>query len=262
MKNFLILIVMNFQPLLLSCQTDFNKWFSNGSLRVDYILAGNHTDSEIFLESLKKEAFWGGSKTQLIDNLGYGEYLCKVFPVGSEELIYSRGFSTLFQEWQTTAEASVLNKGFYQSTSIPFPKSPIRFEIYRRNLKAEFVLKLSLKIDPADYFIQPSPGINYKVEELMISGDPSQNVDIVFIPEGYTSYQMDKFKADILRLTDSLFCVKPFSFYHNKFNLHAVLAPSDEEGADIPGANVWKNTLVNSSLYPGEYKQVWWRWNI
>jgi hypothetical protein len=60
---------------------------------------------------------------------------------------------------------------------------------------------------------------------------------------------MDKFKNDILRLTDSLFRVKPFSEYKAKFNIYAVLAPSAEAGADVPGMGIWVNTLVNSSFY-------------
>jgi hypothetical protein len=234
---------------MISAQSEFMKWFSDGSLRIDYILAGTSNNSEFYLQSLKKEAFWGGSKTNLTDSMGYGEFLCKVFPEESNNLIYSRGFSTLFQEWQTTAEASVIKKGFYESTVIPFPKSPIRFEIYEREGGSAYVLKLSVKIDPANYFIEPSPGLNYDVEKIRISGEPDKCVDIVFIPEGYTRNQMGKFKSDINRLADSLFSVKPFSDYKNKFNIYAVLAPSIDEGADIPGAHIWKNTLVNSGFY-------------
>jgi hypothetical protein len=249
MKNYLVLLLLCFLTKHLSSQTEFSKWFTDGSLRVDYILAGNNKTTEIYLQSLKKEPFWGGSKSNFIDTMQYGEYLCKVFSDKSNELIYSIGFSTLFQEWQTTKEAGVVNKSFFQSTIFPFPKEPVRFEIYERDKKTLFALKLSFKIDPSDYFIQPSPGLNYKVEKLRYSGDPAHCVDIVFIPEGYTKNQMGKFKTDIKRLTDSLFTVKPFCDYINKFNIYAVLAPSSEEGADIPGDHIWKNTLVNSSFY-------------
>jgi len=104
-------------------------------------------------------------------------------------------------------------------------------------------------IDPQNYFIQPSPGLKYSVDNIRLSGDPEHSVDIVFVPEGYTQSQMGEFKADVLRLTDSLFAVKPFSTYAKSFNLYAIMAPSEEEGTDIPGADIWKNTLVNSSFY-------------
>lgn len=249
MKITILFVLLGLQSLSLSSQTAFTKYFSDGSLRVDFVIAGDQNTAEVYLQSLKKEAYWGGSKSNLIDEMGYGEYFCKVFTVGSNELIYSRGFSTLFQEWQTTAEASVVKKAFYESTNIPFPLSPVRFEIYQRNRKAEYDLKFSLKIDPSDYFIQPSTTTAYNVEKINVTGDPSESIDIVFIPEGYTSLQMEDFKSDIRRLTDSLFTVKPFSTYRSKFNLYAVIAPSEEEGSDIPGAHLWKNTLLNSSFY-------------
>jgi len=87
------------QFMNLSSQYEFSKWFTEGSLRVDYILAGNHSNSEIYLQSLKKEPLWGGSETNLIDKTGYGDYICKVFPENSNELLFSRGFSALFHEW-------------------------------------------------------------------------------------------------------------------------------------------------------------------
>ncbi len=249
MKNFFLLLIIVCIPLFVFPQTNYVKFFSEGSLRIDYILAGNNKNCEVYLQSLKKEAFWGGSKNVLIDSLAYGEFMCKVFNDGTGKLIYSRGFSTLFQEWQTTKEASEVNKSFTQSTIMPFPKETVRFEIYERNQKAEMILKFSVKINPADYFIQPSPPNSYKVDSVQISGDPAHSVDIVFIPEGYTEKQMNKFKSDIIRLTDSLFAVQPFKNYRNKFNLYAVLAPSVEEGADLPGENIWRNTILNSSFY-------------
>jgi len=249
MKNLLLVVLLNILASFAACQGQYAKWFTDGSLRVDYILAGNHDNSEIYLQTLKKEDYWGGSRSNLIDKNSFGEYLCKVFTADNSELIFSQGFSTLFQEWQTTAEASLINKGFFQSTNIPFPKQTVRFEIFERDNKAEFALKLSVKIDPNDYFIQPSPELDYKVEKLRNSGEPHNCVDIVFIPEGYTLEQMGKFKADVMRLTDSLFTIEPFSRYIDKFNLYAVLAPSSEAGVDIPGDNIWKNTQTNSNFY-------------
>ncbi len=249
MKYLFIALMFCFQSPFVFSQLEYSKWFTDSSLRIDYIIAGNNTSSEIYLQALKKEAFWGGSKTGLIDNFGYGRYYMKVFPGQSDSLIYSRGFASLFQEWQTTKEAEIIKKGFFQTAIIPYPKVPVRFEIYERNEKSDFVLKLSVNIDPSDYFIEPVAESKYKVENIRVKGDPSHSVDLVFIPEGYTKDQMGKFKEDILRLTDTLFQSAPFSKYIEKFNLYAVIAPSEEEGADIPGAGIWKNTVVSSSFY-------------
>lgn len=249
MKISVLYLVFLLNSSFLFSQNEFTKWFTDGSLRVDYILSGNDHKTEILLQALKKEAFWGGSQLNLIDEFGYGEFICRVFPENSNQLIYSRGFSTLFQEWQTTKEAKMQEKGFFESTVIPFPKQPVRFEILRRGEKSDDSLLLSVLINPTDYFIQPSPDTHYPVEKLKISGDAAHNVDLVFVPDGYTKDQMDLFRDDVIRLTDSLFTIKPYSDYKNKFNIYAVMAPSPEEGTDIPGAGIWKSTLLNSSFY-------------
>lgn len=249
MKTLFSLILISILPFYAFSQKSYSKFFSEGSLRIDYVMAGNNTDCNVFLQSLKKEKYWGGSQNTLLDTLNYGEFICKVFHEETNKLIYSRGFSTLFQEWQTTDEAKKINKSFFQTTIIPFPKEKIRFEIYKRDKFSAWELKFSVVINPADYFIQPSPQDFYKVDSVLISGEPAHTIDIVFIPEGYTKDQLGKFKKDIARLTDSLFAVEPFKTHHNKFNLYAVMAPSEEEGADIPGINLWKKTVVNSTFY-------------
>ena len=67
----------------------FDKYFHNKTLRLDYA----------------QEPYWGGSKTNLIDTMFYGNYYLNVYDIASDKLIYSRGYCTLFGEWQTTDEA-------------------------------------------------------------------------------------------------------------------------------------------------------------
>jgi len=75
---------------------------------------------------MKCEPFWGGSKKNLIDKFNLGEYRLFVYDIESSKLIYSRGFSTLFQEWMATDEAKVVNRSFYETVVIPFPKKSVR----------------------------------------------------------------------------------------------------------------------------------------
>jgi hypothetical protein len=159
------------------------------------------------------------------------------------------GFSTLFEEWQTTLEARAVRKGFYESIILPFPLKKMLLELSWRKKGKEFEPKLTMMIDPADYFIQPSPGRKYEVKQLIAGGKPENSVDLVFVPEGYTAGQMDKFLADVNKLCDYLFNTAPYNRYPEKFNIFAVLAPSEDEGCDIPGAGIWKNTQMNSSFY-------------
>ncbi len=86
-------------------QEKFSAFFENKSLRMDYIHAGNENNSSIYLKEFREEPFWGGSKINLTDTFKYGDYLLEMYDSVSGQLIYSRGYNTLFKEWQTTEQA-------------------------------------------------------------------------------------------------------------------------------------------------------------
>ena len=89
----------------------------------------------------------------------------------------------------------------------------------------------------------------YNNFEVVNSGDPSVNVDIVIIPEGYTEDEMESFNKDCEHFADYLFNASPFRENREKFNIWGIEAPSLESGTDIPKEDIWKKTLVNSSFY-------------
>ena len=91
--------------LSLSVQAQFGKYFYNKTLRMDYYHSGNDTSEFYTFDELIEEPYWGGSHINLVDTMQYGNYYVKVFNVKNDSLLYSRGYSTLFREWQTTMEA-------------------------------------------------------------------------------------------------------------------------------------------------------------
>jgi hypothetical protein len=63
-------------------------------------------NSEFFaMDEFLEEPYWAGSHLNLIDTFGYGKFQYRVYDLSTGRLIYSRGYSTLFSEWQTTLEA-------------------------------------------------------------------------------------------------------------------------------------------------------------
>ena len=84
------------------------------------------------------------------------------------------------------------------------------------------------------------------MKELLKSGDPSNKVDFVFLPEGYTKNEMKKFEEDSKRFMGYLFSWEPYSKYKDAFNIYSVFVPSDESGTDKPREGIWKNTILNS----------------
>jgi hypothetical protein len=102
MKKILFLL---FLSTTIFAQINFDDYFLPKTLRLDYYHFGNADTEQIAFDQLIEELIWGGSKVNLIDTLGLGNYFFKIFDTKDNKLIYSRGYSTLFQEWQTTAEA-------------------------------------------------------------------------------------------------------------------------------------------------------------
>jgi hypothetical protein len=198
---------------------------------------------------IKREKMWSGSHNNLIDKLNYGTYRFQVYDNKSGELIFSKGFSPIFQEWQSTAEAKKMVKAFYQVIRFPFPKNIVRLKIEKRNYNGQFNEIYSTNIDPDNYFIISENPPVIPTEKILYSGEPSHKIDIAILAEGYTENEMDKFSKDAKRLTDSLFVVAPFSQMKEYFNIYALKTPSVESGTDIPGEHIYRNTLYNSTFY-------------
>jgi len=247
--RFKIILLMFVIPFAGSSQSVFNTYFTNQSMRFDYVLAGNQTDEKVFPVQIKQEPYWAGSRTHLIDDFSYGNFRYRIFDLKSDSLLFSRGFSNLFEEWQSTIEAKQTNKTFYQAAIFPFPKHKIRFEIDARQHDGKFENIYATEIDPKNYFIINEPPVHYKTVEIVKNGKPENKVDIVILAEGYTSGEMEKFKNDVQRVSGYLFDQEPFKSEKNKFNVTAVLTESSESGTDIPGENIYRNTIFNSTFY-------------
>ena len=230
-------------------QVNFEDYFENKSLRVDYLMGGSAKDQTVFIKELKEEPFWGGSKTNLIDQFGFGTFKFKLIDAETKVLLYSKGFNSLFQEWQTTAEAKELKRAFYQVNVMPFPKRPVLFVLESRKWNGEMEQIFEFEIDPTNYFIGKEKPNTIVSNRVMGEGDPATSVDVAFIAEGYTLEEMDKFRADVKRIAGYLFDVPPFKHYQNNFNIYALEAISEESGTDVPGENIYKNTAVNTTFY-------------
>jgi hypothetical protein len=172
-----------------------------------------------------------------------------VIDEATQKVIYSYGYSTLFSEWQTTDEAKKTVKSFSETVLCPYPKNNVKVEFYSLDNNGKFVKKFEYIIDPRNYFISKERKAVYPVLTILKSGDPGKKVDIVIIPEGYKKNELKKFKKDCERFTAALFTASPFKEMKDKFNISAVMVPSEESGTDIPKENIWKKTAVNSNFY-------------
>lgn len=228
---------------------DFEDYFYQKTMRMDYLHVGEKDNEEIVFDELIEEPIWGGNKVNLIDTLNLGNHFFEVFDKESNKLIYSRGFSSLFQEWQSTEEAKKYRKSFNETIIFPFPIKIVVVRFYSRDYHNVFQLVHELDIDPANYFIRKEQRHIYPNFKVHYSGNPNEKLDILILPEGYDRSEIDSFKVDCKKMKDYLFNFAPFSDYKNEINIWGIDAPSDESGADIPADTVWKKTLLDGSYY-------------
>jgi hypothetical protein len=245
---FISIIILIFSGITFS-QINFDDYFIPKTLRLDYVQAGNSQSSNIYFEQMKCEPYWGGTVKNLIDKFNYGEYRFFVYDSISNKLIYSRGYSTLFQEWQTSDEAMVLSRSFYETIVFPFPKKTVKVEIHKRNRDGNLEKKFELYANPKDYFIREETPVKFDCKKIINNGDPSAKVDLVIIPDGYTKEDVEKLTSDVDRFIGYFFSCSPYKENKNNFNVWVIYATSQESGTDIPGKRIYKNTIVNASFY-------------
>lgn len=230
-------------------QDSFDEFFVGSSLRVDFVLAGDYQSSHLFLDEVRREVYWGGTHTQLLDPFNYGEYKFQIIDEAGGDLIYSRGFCTLFEEWQTTAEAKSLSKAFDQVITFPEPRKPFILEIFERDGENVFQSKFRMRIDPSDPYIREGLNSDFSFRKLVDNGNPADKLDIVFLAEGYTVDGIEKFYEDAAKFYRSMFAVEPYNELQARLNIWAVASVSEESGCDLPAKSIWKNTVMNSNFY-------------
>jgi hypothetical protein len=246
MKYFLLLLaLLSFSH---KSEAKFDKLFEEKTLRLDYYHCGNATSEQFFFDELIREPHWAGSKINLVDTKYYGTHRLEMRTADTNELIYSRGYSTLFDEWQTTPEAQTTSCCYPESVVMPFPRQKVVLSIFSRNKAGEWLKTFEHPVDPQSYLIK-SENKNLPVFDVVKSGNPEKMVDLVLLAEGYTADQEELFRADCRKFADELFSYAPYSQNKNKFNIRGVWAPSNEAGPDIPGDHSWNNTRLNSSFY-------------
>ncbi len=233
----------------------YDEFFTDNTMRVDYYHTGTKGQESMALDKGYLEGPWPGSKTQLIDRLNRGDYLLRVFDFGTNAPIYSHGYSTMFNEWQTTGEAlNGVVRTFSETVRFPFPGQRVIVSISRRDEsvapgeKLAFREVFSTTIDPNNptEVNRENRGKRFSTVDVVNNGSTASKVDIVILGDGYAKGDMDKFRRDAKHFTDVLLNTRPFKEHRSDFNIRAVEVVSEESGIDKPDKNIWKNTALNS----------------
>ena len=230
----------------------FDNYFTDNTLRLDYIFGGDNRSQHIFFHQATKTPGWYGRRSRLSEMFLVGNGQLTVRDAQTHDVIYVTSFSTLFQEWQTEEEATKVQKSFENSYVIPYPKVPIEVQVTLSDTHGKVSSELKHVIDPKDILIKQVSEPKYKYNYVLKSGDKTSCVDIAIISEGYTESEMEKFHQDCQRTVDCLFSHEPFTSMRNRFNVIAVDCPSKKTGPSIPRYGLW-NDLPSGSHYDTFY---------
>ncbi len=245
---FALLILLTIATIAQPKPTSYNSFFTDQTMRVDYFHTGTATEEHFSVDRIINDGRWAGSKTILLDELNRGLYFYEITDQQSGRPIYSRGFASIFGEWQTIGEAKENWGTFHESVRFPWPKVPVVLTIKKRNDRNEFSNIWSITIDPASRKVNPAEYASpYKSWNYIENGNPNIHVDIVILGDGYSAKEMGKFRSDVQRLTDELFNAEPFKSRKNDFNVWAVETPAAESGVNKPHPGVFKRTPLSIS---------------
>lgn len=240
----------------------FDDFFEDRTLRLDYIFGGNNHEQSVFFEQAYVTPRWAGRKSRLADMplLGNGQLRVKDHATG--QLLYVHTFSTLFQEWQATEEATKVNKAFETSFNVPMPLKPVDVTVTLTDFHGKVVGELTHAVDPNDILIRPigDNGIPYRyIWTHGMTADITNNIDLAIVAEGYTSADMEKFYADCQRVVDALFAHEPFTSLKDRFNVVAVGSVSADSGPSVPKNRQWRRTAANAhydTFYSDRYLMI------
>jgi hypothetical protein len=163
--------------------------------------------------------------------------------------LYSRGFSSIYGEWETTAEAQKADRTFSESLRFPAPSAPARIVVRKRDAKNVFRDAWTVQIDPADKFVlrnsaAPDAGPLVKLHE---AGDPATKLDFLILGDGYTAAERGKFERDARRLVATLFATSPFKERQADINVWGLAPASPQSGVSRPSQHIYRRTPVGAT---------------
>lgn len=219
-------------------------WYQDKTLRLDYIFGGDSRSQHICLDEMRMSDGWYGRRVNMDSLLLQGNGQLQVADT-TGVVLYRHSFSTLFQEWQSTREATRVSKSFENVFLVPMPKVPVDITVTLTDTHRRVSGCLTHRVDPRDILIRPMQ-VGQKWEYLRHPGDSRDKIDVAFVAEGYRDDEMDVFRRDCENSIGALLSHEPFLSMADRFNFIAVCSPSLDSGVSIPHEGVWRRTAADS----------------
>jgi hypothetical protein len=224
----------------------YNKYFTDATMRFDYFHTGNADEEHFAFDAMLNDGVWAGSKTVMIDELRLGKFFFEISDPKSGNILYSRGFSSIYGEWETTPDAKKEWGVFHESVRFPWPKQPVVLTIHKRNAEHKFDKVWSYTVNPTHYrAFRQEVKDHYNTFPVVVNGKPEKQVDIVVLGEGYAKKDMPKFRKDAKRFAEVLLGTEPFAKYKDKFSIRAVETPSPQSGVNHPHQDIHTRSALS-----------------
>lgn len=263
MKRITLLLVLSALALCTAFSANVREEVSSPldlerTLRLNYIFSGTNKTQDISLAELCSIDGWAGRRVNM-DKLplrGNGQIIMEVRSTEDgdfDKVVYMTSFSTLFQEWQATEEATTTRKAFENVFLVPMPSVEARITVRLFDFHGNVSSEMKHVVKPGDILIRPVGSETTPHEWIWKGGkdldsnlDAEHRIDVAIVAEGYTEEEMDLFMADAREAMSSLWAHEPFGSLKERFNIVCVKSPSRETNVSVPRRKLWKDTAVGS----------------
>ena len=218
--------------------------------RVDYYHTGNDKEERFSLDRIVVEPLpWPGNPARPIDETNRGKYFFEVVDAESGRVLYSRGFASIYGEWETTGEAREMNRTFSESLRFPALEKPARIVVKKRDAKNVFQDVWTFAVDPKDKFIErgAAPVPASALIKIHGAGDPAEKLDLLILGDGYTARERGKFERDARRLTRALFETSPFKERQRDINVWGLSPAAARPGISRPSQGIHHRSPIGTT---------------
>ena len=181
MKKVLVISCLLFATSVSNAQR-FDDYFEDRTLRLDYTFAGDHSQSDIYVDGLVSLPHWYGRRHHLKDVplKGNGQIIVRAH--NKKMVIYRHSFSTLFQEWLSTDEAKQTKKSFENVFLVPFPKDTVDITVELYDYHDKTATSMTHTVVPTDILIRKAGEHDITPYDILHQAvDTSQCIRIIII---------------------------------------------------------------------------------
>ncbi len=219
------------------------------TMRVDFYHTGTDKEERFSLDRVVIEPLpWPGNVSRPLDTTNRGKYFFEVIDTATGRAVYSRGFSSIYGEWETTREAQQMHRTFSESLRFPAVGKPVTISVKKRDTGNAFKEVWSFGLDPANKFIEK--GTTVPAGPLITihnAGDPGDKIDVLILGDGYTAAERGTFERDARRLTAVLFATSPFKEREQDINVWGLVPPAAQSGISRPSQGVFRRSPVGTT---------------